>query len=115
MRIAIVSMDTRGGVQPYVALGVGLQRVGHDVRLVAPSDCAAMIAEAGIAFAPLTGSVEAVVRGTAGATEGGAIASMRVAARELSRRMLTWTGEALAAAEGVDVVTGGIGGMGVAL
>jgi len=38
MRIAVVCNDTRGGIQPYVALGLGLLRAGHEVRAVAPSD-----------------------------------------------------------------------------
>jgi UDP:flavonoid glycosyltransferase YjiC (YdhE family) len=29
MKIAIVCNDTRGGVQPYVALGQGLAHAGH--------------------------------------------------------------------------------------
>lgn len=111
MRIAIVSMDTRGGIQPYVALGLGLQRAGHEVRVIAPSDFAPMFAEVGLPLAPLSGSVEAVLRSSTGATERGAMASMRFAARELDRRIRGWTKETLEACEGVDVVTGGVGGM----
>ena len=33
MRIAIQTLGTRGDVQPYVALGLGLRRAGHDVVL----------------------------------------------------------------------------------
>ena len=47
MRIAIVCNDTRGGIQPYVALGLGLQRAGHEVRAMAPSDLASMFTDAG--------------------------------------------------------------------
>ncbi len=115
MRIAIVSMDSRGGIQPYVALGVGLKRAGHEVRMVAPSNFAPLIAEAGLALSPLSGSVEEVVRGSGGAAERGFLASTRLAARELPRRLSLWTREALAACEDVDVITGGIGGMIVAL
>jgi sterol 3beta-glucosyltransferase len=32
MRIALICNDTRGGVQPYVALGQGLASAGHDCR-----------------------------------------------------------------------------------
>ncbi len=115
MRIALVSMDTRGGIQPYVALGLGLRRAGHDVRMIAPSDSAPLFAEAALPFAPLSGSVEAAVRGSGKATERGALASTLFAARELPRRLHTWTREALEACEGMDVVTGGVGGMVVAL
>lgn len=35
MRIAIIALGSRGDVQPYIALGVGLQKAGHDIRLIA--------------------------------------------------------------------------------
>lgn len=111
MRIAIVSNDSRGGIQPYVALGLGLRAAGHEVRAVAPSDLAAMFSEVGIPVAPLSGSIEAVLRGSKGAAERGMIASMRLAGRELPKRIEAWTRETLEACEGVDVVTGGVGGM----
>lgn len=110
MRIAVVCNDTRGGVQPYVALALGLRRAGHDVRAVAPSDLAPLFDEARVPVASLAGSIEAVLRGS-NAAERGAIASMRLAARELPARLHAWTRETLAACEGVDVITGGIGGM----
>jgi UDP:flavonoid glycosyltransferase YjiC (YdhE family) len=115
MRIAVVSMDTRGGIVPYVALGLGLRRAGHEVRMVAPADFAPMFAEVGLPLAPLSGSVEEVLRGSTGATERGTMASMRFAAREMKPRIHAWTRETLEACEGVDVVTGGVGGMVVGL
>jgi sterol 3beta-glucosyltransferase len=115
MRVAVVSMDTRGGIVPYVALGLGLRRAGHEVRMVAPADFAPMLGEAGLPIAPLSGSVEEVLRGSTGATERGTMASMRFVAREMKPRIRAWTREALAACEGVDAVTGGVGGMVVGL
>ncbi|HSP80686.1 MAG TPA: hypothetical protein VLQ93_19310, partial [Myxococcaceae bacterium] len=115
MRIAVVCNDTRGGIQPYVALAQGLRRAGHEVRAVAPSDLAPMFTEVELPVAPLSGSIEAVLRGSNGAAERGALASMRLAARELPRHIHAWTRETLEACEGVDVVTGGIGGMVVGL
>lgn len=110
MRVAIVCNDTRGGVQPYIALGLGLSRAGHEVRAVAPSDFAPMFAETGLRVAPLSGSIETAVRGT-GAAELGTIASVRFAARELPAYLNAWTRETLDACEGADVLTGGVGGM----
>ena len=115
MRIAIVANDTRGGVQPYLALGLGLRAAGHDVRVVAPSDFTSMFSEAGLPMAPLSGSVEATLRGSAGEGNRGAIASMRFVARELPRRMQAWTRETLEGCEGADIITGGVGGMVVGL
>jgi UDP:flavonoid glycosyltransferase YjiC (YdhE family) len=115
MRIAVIANDTRGGIQPYVALALGLRQAGHDVRAVAPEDFASMFVEASIPVTPLSGSVEAVVRGSGGVTERGTAASMRFLARELKPRLQAWTREALGACEGVDVLTGGVGGMVVGL
>jgi sterol 3beta-glucosyltransferase len=115
MRIAVVCNDTRGGVQPYVALALGLRSEGHDVRAVAPSDLASMFRDVGLPVAPLSGSIEAVLRTSDGAAERGAIASMRLAARELPRIIHAWTKETLDACAGVEVVTGGIGGMVIGL
>ena len=115
MRIAIVSMDTRGGIQPYIALGLGLRRAGHDVRAVAPSDFAPMFAAVGLPLVPLSGSVEVAARTSTGAAERGMIASQRFVARELKPRIHAWTKETLEACKGVDVVTGGVGGIVVGL
>lgn len=115
MRIAVVCNDTRGGIQPYVALGLGLQRAGHEVRAVAPSDFVSMFTEVGLPVAPLSGSTESALRGSPGAAERGTLASMRFAARELPARIHAWTRETLDACAGVDVVTGGVGGMVVGL
>jgi sterol 3beta-glucosyltransferase len=35
MRLVILAVGTRGDVQPYVALGIGLRQAGYDVRLAA--------------------------------------------------------------------------------
>lgn len=36
MRITTLTYGSRGDVQPYIAVGRGLQRAGHQVRLAAP-------------------------------------------------------------------------------
>jgi UDP:flavonoid glycosyltransferase YjiC (YdhE family) len=53
MQITIVTAGTQGDVQPYVALGLGLQRVGHQVRLVAPPRFQSFIQQWSLDFAPL--------------------------------------------------------------
>jgi sterol 3beta-glucosyltransferase len=110
MRIAIVCNDTRGGVQPYVALGQGLARAGHDVRAVAPAEFAPMFESVGVAVAGLSGTERAADL-SRGVAEQGVIAAMRFMRRELPAQINQWTRETLAACDGVDVMTGGIGGM----
>lgn len=50
MRITILAFGSRGDVQPYVALGLGLQRAGHKVRLVALSRFKAFVESRGLDF-----------------------------------------------------------------
>jgi sterol 3beta-glucosyltransferase len=111
MRIALVCNDTRGGVQPYVALGRGLALAGHDVRAIAPAEFAPMFASAGMAMSPLSGGKRAAELRSTGIAEQGVIAAMRFMRRELPAQINQWTRETLAACEDVDLMTGGIGGM----
>lgn len=50
MHITILAFGTRGDVQPLVALGVGLQQSGHDVRLVAFGQFKALVESWGLDF-----------------------------------------------------------------
>lgn len=115
MRIGIVANDTRGGVEPYAALARFLKSRGHEPRLIAPADFAPLVAGSGIDFAGLTGSAQEDTRAASEATQRGPIASMRIVAAGLGTRIRTWTRETLDAADGVDILTGGVGGMVVGL
>ncbi len=53
MHITILAFGSRGDVQPYVALGLGLQQAGHKVRLVALSQFKAFVESRGLDFYPL--------------------------------------------------------------
>ena len=41
MRVLLSTYDSRGGVEPMVALAVRLRELGAEVRVCAPPDCAA--------------------------------------------------------------------------
>lgn len=53
MRIALLTLGSRGDVQPFVALGSRLLRAGYDVTLVAPAQFADFATEHDLDFAPL--------------------------------------------------------------
>jgi sterol 3beta-glucosyltransferase len=63
MHVTILAYGSRGDVQPYVALGVGLQGDGHTVRVAAPRPFEALITERGLEYAPLAGDPARLVRG----------------------------------------------------
>lgn len=52
MRITLLAWGTRGDVQPCVALGIGLKRAGHNVRLCADDDYAPLADRYGLEFFP---------------------------------------------------------------
>lgn len=55
MHITILAHGSRGDVQPYVALGLGLKQTGHSVRIAAPELFRSFVAAYGLEFAPLAG------------------------------------------------------------
>lgn len=62
MKLAIVAVGSRGDVQPYVALGLGLQRAGHDVRLVAPTAFEQLAGDHGLAYVPFHTDLDQALR-----------------------------------------------------
>jgi sterol 3beta-glucosyltransferase len=54
MRISLVTLGSRGDVQPFVALAVGLEKTGrHKVRLAAPDNFQSLVEEHNLDFTPL--------------------------------------------------------------
>jgi sterol 3beta-glucosyltransferase len=51
MKILVACVGSRGDVQPYVALGAGLQQAGHEVTIAADPAFRDFIAKTGLAFA----------------------------------------------------------------
>ena len=53
MRYSLLTVGSRGDTQPYLALAMALKARGHQVRLCAPSNFAALAQGLGVDFAPL--------------------------------------------------------------
>jgi sterol 3beta-glucosyltransferase len=62
MRFTILAHGSRGDIQPYIALGIGLQRAGHAVRLAAPGLYQRFIESYSLEFAPLAGDPTRLMR-----------------------------------------------------
>lgn len=58
MKITIIASGSRGDVQPYVALGAGLKKAGHDIRFVTTQDFQDFVLAHGLAFVTMGGSAE---------------------------------------------------------
>ncbi|MGL5096456.1 MAG: glycosyltransferase, partial [Planctomycetia bacterium] len=116
MRFALVCNDTHGGIQPYVALGLGLQRAGHAVTLIAPRNFSAFVAARGLPFFALTGDVQAVMDSPehAAVADKGFLAAHAFMIRKATELIHDWTRDCLTGCDGADVVVAGIGGMPIA-
>lgn len=115
MKITIAASGSRGDVQPYVALGKGLQAAGYPVRLVSSIDFEGLVRGEGLEFSSLGESVEAIVQSDEWrkTIEGGnflAITArmqkeLKQRARELAERMPGLL-------DGTDLLVCGFSGMG---
>jgi UDP:flavonoid glycosyltransferase YjiC (YdhE family) len=104
MHILILTLGSRGDVQPYIALGKGLQAARHTVTLASLQTFEGMVAEHHLAFRPLRGEFLALLQTPEGKAamigKGNPLALMRKVTPML-RGMLDdgWN-----AAQGVDAI-----------
>ncbi len=66
MRITIPTTGSRGDVQPYIALGLGLQSAGHQVRLATHADFEPLVRSYGLDFYSLEADGRALQASNAG-------------------------------------------------
>lgn len=62
LRFTILIVGSRGDVQPFVALALGLKKAGHKVRFATHVEHRKFIQEYGIEFFPLAGDPKALIR-----------------------------------------------------
>lgn len=65
-RITIHTIGTRGDVQPYIALGMGLRAAGFDVNIATAAQFRDFVTAHGLAFAPLPGDMIELINTPAG-------------------------------------------------
>jgi len=115
MFIAMIAIGTRGDVQPYVALGLGLQSHGHRVRIAAYSNFGDFVRKHGLEFTAIGGDYQQFLESLVAGPIGRDFARARrnpvrlvKLMRELNRQMLPWREETLrgswAAVGGADAV-----------
>lgn len=114
-QIAIVAGGSRGDVQPYVALGRGLRRAGHAVRVLTSDSFAPLVAGAGLAFGSTGASVEDVLQSAEWrkTIERGNTLAILARMQAETRRRAVGTGRRLRQLlAGSDLVVAGIAGLG---
>lgn len=68
MNITLMALGSCGDVQPAVALGIGLKRAGHNVRLATYRQFADLTTRNGLTFRPVEGDITAMLQSDGGRT-----------------------------------------------
>jgi len=95
--VLLSTYDSRGGVEPLVALAVRLRDLGAEALVCGPPDCAERLAQVGVPLVPVGEPVRQLVHGTAPPSQ----ADVPRRAAEL---VAAWFDKVAAAAEGCDAV-----------
>ena len=114
MRIVIIAPGTRGDVQPYIALGKGLQNAGHYIRLVSHSNFESLVTSYGLEFWSFGNDVKDAVENSEMrelTEKGNFFLLMAKMAKEARREALRFAEGGLTAAHGMEMVLSGIGGL----
>jgi sterol 3beta-glucosyltransferase len=110
VRIAIITIGSRGDVQPFIALGQGLIKAGHTIRLATHQDFEVFVKSHGLEFCPIRGNPQEMV-GSQEMREvlekGNFIATWRQMMRDAERAIHEWMEDSLAACQGMDLIIAG--------
>jgi sterol 3beta-glucosyltransferase len=106
MKITIITVGSRGDVQPYLALALRLQAEGYTVKLAAPTNFESFITQRGVPYAKLRADYYQLMDSPEGrALKSGnpiqVMQKMRTVVFPLMRRLMD---DAWAAAQGADAV-----------
>jgi sterol 3beta-glucosyltransferase len=114
MRIAIIASGSRGDVEPYLALGKGLKKAGHVVRLITHRNFEGMVNSLGLEFWPIEVNVQDIAQSDAMSEvlgKGNFLAVMSLMVKEAQRGALQGMEVGLAACSGMDLLLSGLGGL----
>ncbi len=104
MKITIITMGSRGDVQPFVALGMGLVQVGHEVMICTSDRFESLIRERGLHYGYMNDHLLKITEtdeGRAAIESGGNPLRLLEQVKPIIRRMLD---EAWVAAQGTEAI-----------
>ena len=115
MRLTIVTAGSRGDVQPYVALALGLQRQGHQVTVATHEHFRDFVTGWGVGFAPVAGDPQALLHGEIGqrwlATGRNVLEFLREVRRFAGTILEPALADVVAATRDADAVVGSVLGL----
>ena len=118
MRIVIIAPGSRGDVQPYVALGKGLKNAGHFIRFVSHKGFESLVTSYGLEFWSVDSDVRDIVESNImreRIEKGNFLTLMAQMAKEAQREAIGFSKGGLAAAQDMDIVLAGMGGLYIGL
>lgn len=107
MRVCILTLGSRGDVQPYAALGVALQARGHQVTVATHANFEGFLTGLGLGFAKLPADPRAIVQDPSvsqAVAEGRMLRFMQLMRERMQPEAHATEEASLAAAQGADVV-----------
>jgi sterol 3beta-glucosyltransferase len=114
MRIAIIAPGSRGDIQPYIALGKGLEDAGHGVRILTNLEFEPLVRSYGLDCRPVAIGVQDALQedGTRTAIESGKVLASFAKLADIARRAArTFAELGLEACRDVDAILAGFGGI----
>jgi UDP:flavonoid glycosyltransferase YjiC (YdhE family) len=122
MQVAIITIGTRGDIQPYIALGQGFQAAGYDVKLVTFQAFESSVRGSGLDFSAVSGDLASlmIMDWTQAQIEGGgkSIGSLGSIAQDAEGLLVQLMADCLQACQGAEAligsVVGGLAGQAVA-
>jgi sterol 3beta-glucosyltransferase len=118
MKIAIIASGSRGDVQPYAALGKGLQKAGHEIRFVTHQNFESLVTAHGLDFWSVGGNVQDIAQNADmrdRLEKGNFLSILSQMAKEAERGAVHLAEGGLAACQGVDMLLAGMGGLYIGL
>jgi sterol 3beta-glucosyltransferase len=118
MRILAIALGSQGDVQPYVALGQGLQAAGHQVRVMSPLNFERLVTSHGLEFHPVKGNVQEIIASPEmrKLLEEGNFLKINAYTAKLAQEVaIDWAQAGLIAAQDIDLILVGVGGLNLAV
>jgi UDP:flavonoid glycosyltransferase YjiC (YdhE family) len=111
-------MGSRGDVEPYIALGKGLKKAGHYVRLISHQNFDSLISSHGLEFWAIEGNVQEIAQSVemSEQIEKGNFLSVLSKMKKAAEAQATGAIKiGVSACQGMDMVLAGIGGLFIAV
>jgi sterol 3beta-glucosyltransferase len=110
MKIAITTVGTRGDLQPYIALGLGLKEAGHEVLIVSSKNEEAFVKNYGLDFFALNVDIQKLMEGdeiqemSRGSNPLKFIVSHLKGSKKLKQLMIDTQAEIFTACQSADII-----------